>query len=390
MSRPGRTGSATPRPAARRRPGDGPRRGDIPRPILRCAGSRPVGGKMASTSKTLVATVVLQLETEGRLSLNDTVADWLPGVVRGSGNDGSRITIRQLLQHTSGIHDDLPGYTTPEEYYQRSHDVYGPQQLVARAMAHAPDFLPGGGWEYFNTGYILLGMIIQKATGQPAHQEIEDRILRLLGLDRTQWVGTSPTLPRPHAQAYQFLRPRFRGGRHRPDTGGLREPLVRHDHSGRERLPPRAARGPPATDATAGEATCWGPGPPWTGCRPPPTQQSAPGRRRCRGPHTRRSGHRGSPSRSRPYERNSMCRWLPTLSVPWSPRRPRYNRSRPGQLVILDIFAGLGRLAAPRPRWWPLRTARRWPAASISAANSAIYYLTSASSAAASKQTDAW
>lgn len=75
--------------------------------------------RMASTSKTLVATVVLQLDAADRLSLDDTVDHWLPGVVQGNGNDGNRITIRQLLQHTSGIRDDLPGYTTPEEYYQQ-------------------------------------------------------------------------------------------------------------------------------------------------------------------------------------------------------------------------------------------------------------------------------
>ncbi|AGP58062.1 hypothetical protein M271_33235 [Streptomyces rapamycinicus NRRL 5491] len=163
--------------------------------------------RMASTSKTLVATVVLQLEAEGELSLDDTVDHWLPGVVRGNGNDGSRITLRQLLQHTSGIHDDLPGYTTPEEYYQQRHDVHGPGRLVARAMAHAPDFPSGEGWAYSNTGYVLLDMIIQKATGRPAHQEIEHRVLRPLGLDRTRWMGTSPTLPRPHARAYQLFGP---------------------------------------------------------------------------------------------------------------------------------------------------------------------------------------
>ncbi|MEV8034935.1 serine hydrolase domain-containing protein [Streptomyces sp. NPDC086182] len=163
--------------------------------------------RMASTAKTLVATVVLQLEAEDRLSLDDAVGHWLPGVVHGDGNDGSRITIRQLLQHTSGIHDDLPGYTTPEEYYQQRYDVYTPEQLVARAMAHPPDFPPGEGWGYSNTGYILLDMIIQKATGQPAHQEIEDRILRPLGLNQTRWGGASATLPRPHAKAYQLFGP---------------------------------------------------------------------------------------------------------------------------------------------------------------------------------------
>ncbi|KOG86824.1 serine hydrolase domain-containing protein [Streptomyces varsoviensis] len=173
---------------------------------------RPVSSsgyfRMASTSKTLVATVVLQLEAESKLSLDDTVDHWLPGVVQGNGNDGTRITIGQLLQHTSGIRDNLPGYTTPEEYYQQRHNVYAPKQLVGLAMAHEPeDFLPGKGWAYSNTGYVLLDMIIQKATGQPAHQEIENRILRPLGLNQTRWMGTSPALPRPHAQAYQFFGP---------------------------------------------------------------------------------------------------------------------------------------------------------------------------------------
>ncbi len=78
---------------------------------------------------------------------------------------------------------------------------------MARALAHTPDFRPGKGWAYSNTGYVLLGMIIQKATGHPAHQEIEDRVLRPLGLDQTRWLGTSPALPPPHAQAYQLFGP---------------------------------------------------------------------------------------------------------------------------------------------------------------------------------------
>ncbi|WP_030680395.1 serine hydrolase domain-containing protein [Streptomyces cellulosae] len=170
---------------------------------------RPVSSdgyfRMASTAKTLVATVVLQLEAEGKLSLVDTVDHWLPGAMEGTGNDGSLITIRQLLQHTSGIHDNLPGYTTPQEYYQQRHDVYSPEQLVALAKAPEPDSTRG--WKYSNTGYVLLAMIIQKATGQPAHQEIEDRVLRPLGLHQTRWMGTSPALPRPHSKAYQLFGP---------------------------------------------------------------------------------------------------------------------------------------------------------------------------------------
>ncbi|MER6789001.1 serine hydrolase domain-containing protein [Streptomyces sp. NPDC000658] len=163
--------------------------------------------RMASTAKTLVATVVLQLAAEGRLSLEDTVESRLPGVVRGNGNDGRRITVRHLLRHTSGVHDDLPGYTTPAEYYEQRHDVHRPERLIARAMTHAPDFPPGEGWQYSNTGYVLLGSIVRQVTGRPVHREIEERVLRPLGLDRTRWTGVSAALPRPHAQGYQLFGP---------------------------------------------------------------------------------------------------------------------------------------------------------------------------------------
>ncbi|MEC3918593.1 serine hydrolase domain-containing protein [Nocardia sp. CDC160] len=163
--------------------------------------------RMASTSKTLIATVILQLAAEGKLSLEDSVEHWLPNMVHGNGNDGNAITVRQLLQHTSGIHNDLPGYTTAQEYVEQRYDTYTPEQLVARAMSHAPDFAPGQGWEYANTGYTLLTMIIEKATGRPSHEEIETRILHPLALDHTRWLGTSSTLPAPHTKAYQLFGP---------------------------------------------------------------------------------------------------------------------------------------------------------------------------------------
>jgi D-alanyl-D-alanine carboxypeptidase len=163
--------------------------------------------RIASVTKAFVATVILQLVGDGRLSLDDTVERWLPGVVSGNGNDGRAITIRQLLQHTSGIHDDYPDYTSAEDFYQHRYDTYTPEQTVARAMRHRPDFQPGKGWGYNSTGYVLLGMIIQRVTGHPWHEEVRDRIVRPLGLDHTFWPGTSPTLPKPHAKSYQRFRP---------------------------------------------------------------------------------------------------------------------------------------------------------------------------------------
>jgi D-alanyl-D-alanine carboxypeptidase len=163
--------------------------------------------RIASVTKAFVATVILQLAGDGRLSLDDTVERWLPGVVSGNGNDGRAITIRHLLQHTSGIHDDYPDYTSAEDFYQHRYDTYTPEQTLARAMRHQPDFQPGTDWGYSNTDYVLLGMVIRRVTGHPWHEEVRDRIVRPLGLDHTFWPGTSPKLPHPHAETYQRFQP---------------------------------------------------------------------------------------------------------------------------------------------------------------------------------------
>lgn len=159
--------------------------------------------RAASTAKAFVATVTLQLVGEGRMSLDDTVERWLPGVVRGNGNDGSRITVRQLLQHTSGLHDDFPDFTSADDYYRHRYDVYTPADLVARSMQHPPDFAPGARWQYSSVGYVLVDLIIEKVTGRPWHQELAERVLRRVGMRDTFWPGTTPTLPRPHARGYQ-------------------------------------------------------------------------------------------------------------------------------------------------------------------------------------------
>src|SRR5690606_36306822 len=133
-----------------------------------------------------------QLVDEAGPALDNTVDHWLPGLVDGNGNDGRRITVRQLLQHTSGLPDDLPGFATPQEYEERRYDAYTPRQIVARAMEHPPDFPPGAEWGYSNTGYVLLGMVIEEAAGRPWHQEVERRILEPLGMDHTYLPDGAP------------------------------------------------------------------------------------------------------------------------------------------------------------------------------------------------------
>ncbi|WP_046733807.1 serine hydrolase domain-containing protein [Streptomyces humi] len=167
--------------------------------------------RVGSITKTFVATVLLQLEAEGRLSLDDTVAKWLPGVVTGNGNDGGRITVRQLLNHTSGIFN----YTNDEDFgrahflkdgfFRHRYDTLTPAGLVAIAMGHQPAFAPGTAWAYSNTNYVLAGMVIRAVTGRSYAEEITRRVIEPLRLTGTSLPGTRSTLPRPSSRAYSKL-----------------------------------------------------------------------------------------------------------------------------------------------------------------------------------------
>ncbi|MFB8208747.1 serine hydrolase domain-containing protein [Streptomyces sp. NPDC056010] len=166
--------------------------------------------RIGSTTKTFVATVLLQLGGEGRLSLDDTVDTWLPGLVRGHGNDGHRVTLRHLLQHTSGLPDYI-GDVVPDlsaaGYRVNRWTTYTSRQRVALAMKHPPSFAPGLGWEYSNTNYVLAGLVIKAVTGHSWEHEVRARILRPLRLTRTLTPGNWPFLPGSHARNYQQFEP---------------------------------------------------------------------------------------------------------------------------------------------------------------------------------------
>jgi len=180
---------------------------DLDRP----GGRTPVDHfRIASITKTFTAVTLLKLEAEGRVSLDDSVEKWLPRLLDQNGYDGRSITIRQLLSHTSGVFDVLGDrdfvsrYVGPS-FLDHRYDSWTPHQLVEIATSHPPLFRPGEGWSYSNTNYILAGMVIEAATGESYADAVDTRILRPLGLDGTVVPGVSPTVPRPHAQAYSHL-----------------------------------------------------------------------------------------------------------------------------------------------------------------------------------------
>ncbi|ANS70739.1 alkaline D-peptidase [Streptomyces lincolnensis] len=161
--------------------------------------------RIASTTKTFVATVMLQLVAEGRVSLDDSVERWLPGVVSGNGNDGGDVTVRQLLNHTSGLFNytaDFPAITSREGFEADRYTTWTDEQLVEIAMRHAPDFAPGAQWAYSNTNYILAGMIIEKVTGRSWQQKVTRRVVRPLGLRDTLTPDAQSRIPGPHLRGY--------------------------------------------------------------------------------------------------------------------------------------------------------------------------------------------
>ncbi len=158
--------------------------------------------RSGSVTKTFVATVVLQLVAEGKVQLDAPIERYLPGLITGNGNDGAKITVRQLLQHTSGLYNYLVDFAGVDPETLR-HQGGTPAGLVAMALKHAPLFTPGTKWSYSNTNYIVAGMLVEKITGRPLDGEIARRITRPLGLRDTYLPGHGDErLPAPHAVGY--------------------------------------------------------------------------------------------------------------------------------------------------------------------------------------------
>ncbi|MGX2993364.1 serine hydrolase domain-containing protein [Streptomyces sp. JNUCC 64] len=166
--------------------------------------------RAASITKTFVAAVLLDQEADGLLSLDDTVEKWLPGVVRGNGNDGRNITVRQLLNHSSGLREYMsdPEYQRKfftKEFLKSRYETWPPLKTVGVGLSHRPDFAPGERHSYSNTGYVLAAMIIEKVSGNSYAGEVRKRVLKPLGLRHTTQPGNRVTIPGPHARMYSAL-----------------------------------------------------------------------------------------------------------------------------------------------------------------------------------------
>jgi D-alanyl-D-alanine carboxypeptidase len=128
---------------------------------------------VGSISKQFTAAAILLLQEEGKLSINDPVSKWIPGLT-----DGDKVTIRELLSHTSGYQDYWPqDYVMPEMLQPTT------AQKILDKWAHIPlDFAPGTRWQYSNTNYVIAGMIVEKAAGEPLLSLLQKKVFGPLGM----------------------------------------------------------------------------------------------------------------------------------------------------------------------------------------------------------------
>ena len=148
--------------------------------------------RIGSLTKTMTATVLLQLVQEGKVSLDDPIGKYVNGVP----ND--QATLRQLADMTSGI----PIYSAQQAFqatlFADPQQPWTPGKLISYIRDVKPYFRPGEGWAYDNTNYVLLGMTIEKVTGSPVAKVYQDRIFGPLGMTETTFPDKSTGLPEPY------------------------------------------------------------------------------------------------------------------------------------------------------------------------------------------------
>jgi D-alanyl-D-alanine carboxypeptidase len=153
--------------------------------------------RIGSMTKTFIATLVMQLEEKGVLSLDDPISKYVAGIP-----NGDQVTLRLLANMTSGVASYTFNPKWVEIFETHPETVYTPEQLVQLGVENSPAFAPGARYDYSNTNYILLGMAIEKATGQPVDTVLKTMIFDRLGLKNTVWPGASTDMPQPFARGY--------------------------------------------------------------------------------------------------------------------------------------------------------------------------------------------
>lgn len=155
---------------------------------------RPAGPatiyEIGSISKQFTSAAIMRLVEQGKISLDDDMSKYLPRVPL----HGRHVTIRQLLNHTSGIHS----YTSVPAWRAHWAEDLSPDSIVGFVANDSLDFAPGSAWRYNNSGYVLLGMILEKVTDEPYARHLEEQFFKPLGLRHTMYC------PAPNARDTSF------------------------------------------------------------------------------------------------------------------------------------------------------------------------------------------
>jgi D-alanyl-D-alanine carboxypeptidase len=153
---------------------------------------------VGSVTKSFVAAVVMQLVAEGRVRLDDPVERWLPGTLAA----GRRVRVRHLLNHTSGIPDYMSLDLWGSAIARNPRAVIRPERLIAAAGRLPLEFEPGSTASYSNTNYLVLGEIVERATGSPLARALRSRLFEPLGLHATAYESGDVRVTRPRLRGY--------------------------------------------------------------------------------------------------------------------------------------------------------------------------------------------
>ena len=138
--------------------------------------------RIASNTKTFVAVVIMKMVEEGKVKLDEPIETYLPGIVKGQGVDGKKITVRQLLQHTSGLPEFGDGQL---DYFAIRNDYVSPRDVLDGVLSRPAQFAPGAKFQYNNANYVALGLLAERVAKRPIAEQIETKIVKPLGLKHT-------------------------------------------------------------------------------------------------------------------------------------------------------------------------------------------------------------
>jgi len=138
--------------------------------------------RIGSNTKTFVAVVIMKMVEEGKVKLDEPIETYLPGIVKGQGVDGKKITVRQLLQHTSGLPDFGDGQL---DYFAIRNDYVSPRDVLDGVLSRPAQFAPGAKFQYNNANYVALGLLAERVAKRPIAEQIETKIVKPLGLKHT-------------------------------------------------------------------------------------------------------------------------------------------------------------------------------------------------------------